>query len=261
MQEGEAIESRSRQPAGSKGRRRSVEERHFEHAQEPAGIRRGDGRAAQAVYSFRQRILDGGDCREIHPRHDRQADQEQWSADHSWDRQYRWNRRASPKWAGHYAWASNSKRQGLHQESRTSRIGIEEQYFSSDEANNEGRRVDFARQDRRRPARRRRRPGGMELACSCRNGPTCRFGLNTNDRELKNDRPRGASTSTCPRRTSGPRGRSTGLISRPLQGVSGDEHFGTQDRCAAGLHHQFTLAIRRAIRQTWQKLTRRRFGT
>ena len=73
MQEGEAIESRmvSRRIEGAQ---KKVEERNFEIRKNLLEYDEVMDEQRKRVYGYRQRILDGGNCKELDPRDDRQPD-------------------------------------------------------------------------------------------------------------------------------------------------------------------------------------------
>ncbi|MEW4531162.1 preprotein translocase subunit SecA [Maioricimonas sp. JC845] len=179
MQEGEAIESGMVTRQIEKAQRR-VEERHFEARKNLLEYDEVMDHQRKEVYSYRQQILDGANCRElILEMIDRQV--ERWTR-HFLAPRYRWDACAS--------WAS--QQMGIHADWQDIRDMDKEQMveFLTDEAHRQAEDLVAEQLDENLPEDAEQRDWNWQTLAGWANR---HFGLNVNDRELKKiGRPDGA---------------------------------------------------------------------
>ena len=166
-----------RKPHGDpqhRGAQKKVEERHFDMRKHLLEYDEVMDEQRKQVYSYRQRILDGGNCRQlILDMIDKQIAPGSLASSTP---NYRWERsRAGPR-----------TRLGLEVEARSiegmDRARLEEYLRRRGGAAGRGR---HRREDRRGPSARRSRTSPSGTGCALSRWANVRYGLNTNDRELK----------------------------------------------------------------------------
>jgi preprotein translocase subunit SecA len=225
MQEGEAIESRMvtrRIEAAQK----KVEERHFDMRKHLLEYDEVMDEQRKQVYSYRQKILDGGNCRQlILQMIDKQIEQ---GVPHFLTSTYRWETIAS--WAAH--------EMGMEVEARTI-DGMDqarlEDYFRDEAARQaENDIAEKIEEDLPETAEDQSEWNWLSLS----KWVNVRFGLNTNDRELKKIG-REELHADLTRRAIESMSR---FDFSPLA-VFCDEQFGLRSVCG-WLHQQFTLEMR-----------------